>query len=128
MLDKIEKLSNTRKFWISVGMFLTAIAVVAVYYLFITDTKVGAWYNPCQYQWCYPSVSPSETPSVTPEPTVEPSVSPTETPSVTPTEVPGNPDVSDNRSDGRSDGLCSKPPCVDNRSGQPLLPPSNSGK
>ena len=67
------------------------------------------------------------TPSVTPIPSVEPSVSPeptvTETPTATPspTNTPENKqDVSDGRSDGRSDGLCSKPPCVDNRSGVPL--------
>lgn len=108
--------------------FIVGLAVVLsvgaiLYFVFISEgAKAGATYNQCRRNCVTPvpsvTVEPTAYPSIEPSITVEPTETPTATPS--PTEVPGKPDVSDNRSDGRSDGLCSKPPCVDNRSGVPL--------
>lgn len=114
----------------------------------ILDTagkKVGEVTSDYQID-CEPT--PTVEPTITPEPTIpcdeapselvlvagvpcpeEPTVTPESTPSATPSQ-PGHPSDErfDTSGDGRSDGLCSKPPCVENRSGQPLMPASQAPK
>jgi hypothetical protein len=67
------------------------------------------------------------TPTIEVSPTIEITptivVSPTASPSAIPTPT-GDITEGSKEGDHRSDGLCSKPPCVDNQSGQPISKPT----
>lgn len=106
-----EQIESHRMFY-----FLIILGVLVVLFLigFFLIRNANATY--CRQDYCY--ISPTEQPTPTEEPTA--------TPEATPEFFNNGASHGDGLSDGQSDGKCSE--CFVNESGQPLLPPSTSGK